>query len=360
MAHDGHKHRRHLAEMKEMEEQMREIEDEAIRAELNRRRFLTNLGRGAAGLALGSAAFGLLTRASHGATAAADAATSKALTNPARSASARDAGQWPCDLSVTKGDDPALNCRKAVDALGSMKRFVKKGDVVVVKPNIGWDRTPEMAANTNPAVVAALIAMALDAGAAKVKVFDRTCNNPKSCYVRSGIQGAAEKAGALVLPFEAARCRKVKVPNGEFLKEWPVYPDALECDCFINVPVAKVHGSSRVSLGMKNMMGVIGGNRGEWHQSIHAALAEFVGVIKSQLTVIDAYRIMVKNGPTGGLPADLQMPKTCIASADPVAADARGALLFDIQPKDLDFIVRAAKMGYGEMELSKVRVKEVV
>jgi len=327
---------------------------EEAQGESNRRRFLLNLGRGAAGLALGSAAFQFLSEPGWAQTVTPDTIS----TRTAGSASGA-VGVVPHDLAVVKGDDPAANARRAVDAIGGMRRFVSRGDVVVVKPNIGWDRKPELAANTNPEVVAVLVAMALDAGAAKVKVFDHTCNNPKSSYMHSGIQPAAEKAGAIVLPFDKARCKDVKIPNADFLKEWPVFPDILECDCVIDCPVAKVHGSSNLTLGIKNLMGVVGGNRGYWHQDLHTALAEFLGLVKPQLTVIDAYRIMISNGPVGGSPKDVEMPKTCIASADIVAADARGTALFGKKPSDIDHIVRAAKMGYGQADLSKVSMVEL-
>jgi len=264
----------------------------------------------------------------------------------------------PADMAVIKGDDPAANVRAAIEAIGGMKQFVKKGDVVVVKPNIGWDRTPEQAANTNPQVVGELVALAFAAGASKVKVFDNTCNNPRACYMRSGIEKAAVDAGATVLPFDAKRCRNVSIPGGEFLKEWPVFVDALECDAYINVPVAKVHGLSKLTLGLKNVMGVIGGNRGQWHQNINVILADFLAVLKPKLTVIDAYRMLMANGPSGGNVADVRLAKTCIATADPVAADARAAALFDMSVESLGFITRAARKGFGTADLSRLKVVE--
>jgi uncharacterized protein (DUF362 family) len=271
---------------------------------------------------------------------------------------AAEAPARPAELAVIKGDDPAANVRAAIEAIGGMKQFVKKGDVVVVKPNIGWDRTPEQAANTNPQVVGELVALAFAAGASKVKVFDNTCNNPRACYMRSGIEKAAVDAGATVLPFDAKRCRTVPILGGEFLKEWPVFVDALECDAYINVPVAKVHGLSKLTLGLKNVMGVIGGNRGLWHQNINVILADFLAVLKPKLTVIDAYRMLMANGPSGGNVADVRLAKTCIATADPVAADARAAALFDVSVESLGFITRAARKGFGTADLSRIKVVE--
>jgi uncharacterized protein (DUF362 family) len=336
------------------------IETEERRANLNRRRFLAGLGRGAAGLALGGAvlpSLPFLAQSGWSQTAAADAVSTKTAAAGPGAASPAAAGTY--DLATVTGDDIYENVRRVIDAIGGMKRFVSKGDVVVVKPNIGWDRAPEMAANTNPTVVAALVAMAFDAGAAKVKVFDHTCNNPKSAYMHSGIQTAAEEIGAQVIPFDKARCKNVKIPNAEFLTEWPVFPDVLECDCVIDCPIAKVHGGSKLTLGIKNLMGVVGGNRGHWHKKLHVALAEFLGAVKPQLTVIDAWRILTQNGPQGGSLEYVKTPKTCIASADIVAADARATALFDMKPQDIDHIVRAAKMGYGQMDLSKVKKVEL-
>lgn len=331
---------------------------EAGLTELTRRRFLFRLGQGVAGLAAGAAGLSLVTGRALGQegllgaaarpVASADRATSAAV-------AALGAASMPA-LSIIKGESPSAICREAVNALGGMKKFVKKGDVVVVKPNIGWDRTPELAANTNPEVVAELVKMALEAGASKVKVFDHTCNNWRACYTRSGIEEAAKQAGAAVFPFDEKRCRNVAVPGGEFIQSWPVFVDALECDVFINCPVAKVHGISKVTLGMKNMMGVIGGNRGHWHKDIHVVLADFLAVIKPHLTVIDGWRVMMQHGPTGGSPDYVRLAKTCIASADPVAADAAAAALFDLKPESLAFLRNAAGRGYGQMDLSKLAV----
>lgn len=323
-----------------------------------RREFLARMGLGAALLA-GGALLPFNPAAALGQdTPPVTPTLPPAPTPGAAAASPTPAGVY--DLAVIKGEAPAAICRQAVEALGGMKRFVKPGNVVVVKPNIGWDRTPELAANTNPEVVAELVKMALEAGAKTVKVFDNTCNNARSCYMRSGIQAAAEAAGAQVYHFDERRCKTVPVPNGEFLKEWPVFVDAIEADVFINCPIAKTHGLSGVTLGMKNLMGVIGGNRGHWHRQIHNSLPEFLGVLKPHLTVIDAWRIMHRGGPTGGSPEDVTLKQMVIASADPVAADARACALFGRKPEEMEFIRNAFARGFGQMDLSKLQVLERV
>ena len=244
----------------------------------------------------------------------------------------------------------------AVNALGGMKRFVKPGDVVVVKPNIGWDRRPEQAANTHPQVVRAVAAEALRAGARKVKVFDRTCNDPRRCYASSGIEAALKgMKGVDVKHMEDERFRKVTL-NGRTLREWELYDEAVSADVFINVPIAKHHGLTGLTLGLKNIMGVMGGNRGFIHRSIDAALADINAVLKSRLTIIDATRILTANGPQGGNPRDVKVLNKVIASSDIVAADAYATTLFGLKPEDISTTVAAYRRGLGEMNLSRIRL----
>lgn len=244
----------------------------------------------------------------------------------------------------------------AVNALGGMKRFVKPGDVVVVKPNIGWDRRPEQAATTHPQVVRTVAAEALRAGARKVKVFDRTCNDPRRCYASSGIEAALKgMKGVDVKHMEDERFRKVTL-NGRTLREWELYDEALSADVFINVPIAKHHGLTGLTLGLKNIMGVMGGNRGFIHRSIDEALADINAVLKSRLTIIDATRILTANGPQGGNPRDVKVLNKVIASSDIVAADAYATTLFGLKPEDLSTTVAAYRRGLGEMNLSRIRL----
>jgi len=262
------------------------------------------------------------------------------------------------DLAVVHGKDPKALVKKAVESLGGMKRFVSRGDVVVIKPNIGWDRLPRQAANTNPDVVAALVEMALDAGAKEVKVLDHSVNNPRSTYKRSGIAEAASKAGAKLAYFDERFCKKVAL-KGTFLKEWPVWTEVLECDSLINVPIAKHHSLARLTMALKNHMGVIGGERAQWHRSLDVALAEFARFLKPKLTVLDAYRILVRHGPTGGSLRDVRMLRKCIAGADQAAVDAYGATLFKMKPTDLGYLVKAKELGVGEIDLAKLKIKEI-
>ncbi len=264
----------------------------------------------------------------------------------------------PGELAVRTGSDFAQTAVAAVEALGGMGRFVARGDSVVVKPNIGWDRTPELAANTHPAVVAAVVRMCLEAGAKQVRVFDRTCNDPRRCYVNSGIQQAVEALRSERVAFEhidRRAYRELAIDGGVGLQRWEFYRPALEADALINVPIAKHHSISRLTLGMKNIMGVIGGNRGVLHRAIEESLCDINLVVPSTLTVIDATRILVANGPVGGRLEDVRTPETVIASPDIVLADSFAATLFGLQPADVPTLATAARRGLGSIDLAAAR-----
>ncbi len=265
-------------------------------------------------------------------------------------------------IAVAKGSDYLALVEKVLQPLGGMKAFVKEGHRVVVKPNIGWDRTPEQAANTHPLVVKGLVQAALAAGAAQVLVFDRTCNNAKMCYQNSGIQAAVESISdkrAQCVFMDDRKYVSTAIPGGKALDSWGFYKDALEADCYINAPVAKNHGITKLTLGLKNIMGVIDGKRGLLHQNIGPKLAELNSVLRPKLTVVDATRILLRHGPQGGNLEDVETRETLIASTDPVAVDAYATTLFGMKPSDLSTTVAAYELGLGEMNLDKVKIVEV-
>ena len=261
------------------------------------------------------------------------------------------------DLAVVQGESPASITKKAISLLGGMHRFVSKGDVVVVKPNIGWDRTPEQAACTNPDVVAALVELSLESGAKEVKVMDNPCNPARRTYARSGISAAARKAGAKVLLPNKHRLKKIPL-NGEWLKEWQVYTDFIEADKIINVPIAKTHSLSRLTLGMKNWLGAIGGNRSQLHQKLDQAMIDLSAFFKPCLTVLDGYRILIRNGPQGGRLSDTKLHKTVAAGVDYVAIDTLGATFFGLSPQDLRFLQLAKEKGFGETDLEQLNIEK--
>ncbi|MCC7146119.1 MAG: DUF362 domain-containing protein [Phycisphaeraceae bacterium] len=265
-------------------------------------------------------------------------------------------------VAVAKGKDYAELVTRVLKPLGGIESFVKPGQRVVVKPNIGWDRTPAQAANTHPDVVKAVVQLALAAGAKQVLVFDRPCNEPTMTYRHSGIQPAVESLGdsrAVCQLLDERKFVPVKIAKGQSLDEWLFYRDALEADCYINVPIAKHHGLAKLTLGLKNCMGVIGGNRGQIHQNIGQKLADLNTVLNPKLTIIDATRILLANGPSGGNIEDVKILDTLIASTDMVAADAYATTLFGLRPEQISSTVAAYRMGLGEMDLKKMQMVEV-
>jgi uncharacterized protein (DUF362 family) len=263
------------------------------------------------------------------------------------------------DLVVARGEDPYLMTVRAIEALGGMEKFVKPNSTVLIKPNIGWDRSPEEAANTNPQVVASLVELCFKAGAKRVNVFDRTCNDAKRSYANSGIEKACKDKGANVYFTDDWNVVKANFNYSSEMQDWPVYRDAIECDTFINVPVLKHHGLTGLTLSMKNLMGICGGNRGAMHINIGAKLAHITDFIKPELTVIDGYRVLVRNGPTGGNLADVINMKTVIAGKDPVLCDAYAAKLRECDPLSISYIKEASKMGLGSIDINRAKISEI-
>lgn len=261
------------------------------------------------------------------------------------------------DLAWIQGESPAQITKEAISSLGGIQRFISRGDVVIVKPNIGWDRTPQQAACTNPEVVKTLVELCLGAGAKEVKVTDNPCNPARRTYARSGIATAAKEAGAKVLFPNPYRLKKISL-NGEWLKEWEVYTDFVEADKIINVPIAKTHSLSRLTMGMKNWLGALGGNRNQLHQKLDQVMIDLAAFFKPCLSVMDGYRILIRNGPQGGRLSDTQLFKTVVAGVDYVAVDAAGATFFDIQPQDLPYLQIANQKGLGEINLEKLKIEK--
>ena len=263
------------------------------------------------------------------------------------------------DAVVAQGDDPAVVVRRAVEELGGMRRFVSRGDVVVVKPNVAWDRTPAQGADTHPAVVAETVRLCLEAGARTAIVTDVTINDPQACFERSGIGSAARNAGAQVLLPDERRFRRVNL-RGEVLGEWPVFLPFLEADRIINVPATKHHSLTGASLGIKNWYGILGGPRHRLHQRIHESLADLASFLRPTLTIMDAWRVLLRNGPTGGNPADVAERKTILAGIDPVALDAYAARAYwDLDQRSLRYLSLAAARGLGTTRFEDLRTRVV-
>jgi len=276
-------------------------------------------------------------------------------------------GAWAADdkrpiVAVAQKGTPEAMARASVLALGGMGKFVKKGDVVVVKPNIGWDRTPEQAANTNPEVVKAVVKMCLEAGAKKVRVMDRPCNDPRRCYTRSGIKEAVESIGDPAVTVEHVDERNfvtVPIKKGKTLESWTFYKEMLDADRMINVPIAKHHNAARLTMSLKNIMGCLGGNRGNIHHDLDQNIAALNTVMKFDLIVMDAVRVLTANGPQGGRLQDVRRLDTVVAGTDPVAVDAYGATLFGLTASDVPHVIYAGQMGLGVSDLKKVKLKTI-
>jgi len=263
------------------------------------------------------------------------------------------------ELVHVKGKDAAANVRLAMEALGGMKNFVGKGDIVTVKPNISWDRTPELGATTDPLVMKEIVKLCYDAGAKTVKVIDHTCNEPRRCYTRTGVAEAVKEVGGVVAFADERRLAEMDL-GGDLLKKWKVFRDFVETDKLINVPIAKHHGLTKVSMAMKSWFGVIGGKRSHLHQEIDQVLVDLTRFFKADLTILDAYRILLRNGPQGGNVGDVEKRHSLVAGTNPVAIDAYGSEKFHGLPhRSLPFLELAEKQGLGRIKVDKKKIKKI-
>ncbi len=269
-----------------------------------------------------------------------------------------DEARFP-KMVVVRGGDPRRILSRAIEELGGIRRFIAPGEVVVIKPNASWDRTPEQAANTNPLLIAEMVKLCRQAGARRVIVTDVTINEARRCFQRSGIGEAATSEGAEVILPEARFFKKVDL-GGMALGAWPVLEPFLICDKIINIPIAKHHSLTGVTLGLKNWYGILGGNRTRLHQRIHESLADLAAFMRPTLTVIDGFRILLRNGPGGGNPADTALEQTVAAGTDPVALDAWAARTWwRMEPDQLVFLGLAAQRGLGTPHFERLDVKTI-
>lgn len=265
------------------------------------------------------------------------------------------------DLVAVKNGDPEVLFDRGIEALGGMARFVKKGQTVVVKPNIGWNVPPERAANTNPRLVRRIIEHCLQVGAKQVYVFDHTCDNWRDSYRTSGIEQAVKDAGGKIAPGNSASYfQKVAIPKGQRLQASEEHELVLQADVLINVPVLKSHGSARVTIGMKNLMGMVW-DRGEWHaNNLHQCIADYGTYRKPDLNVVDAYNVMLRHGPRGISAADVVNMQSQLLSTDIVTVDAAATKLFGLEPEAVDYLRIAHEMGVGRKDLENLNIRRIV
>ncbi len=249
--------------------------------------------------------------------------------------------------------------RKVFDTAGGIQRFVSKGDIVVLKPNLSWARRPEFAATTHPQVLQAVIELCQEAGAKRVRIADNTIHDARQCFALSGAGMIAKNTGSDLIYPRSSLMRDMKL-KGNRLDIWPVFKPLIEADVLINLPIAKHHSLSGLTLGMKNWIGGVGGSRWSLHQDINQSIVDLANFFQPTVTLIDAIRIMTQNGPSGGSTSYVSVKNTLILSNDPVGADAKAALLFDRQPQDLGFIRLAQKHGLGTYDFSKLDQQKVV
>lgn len=269
------------------------------------------------------------------------------------------------DMVIAKKGSPSQLLQAAMTPLGGMGRFVKKGQRVVIKANIAWARTPEQACTNNPELLTALVKMCYEAGAKKVAVWDHTCDNYQFCFSRSGLKEAGQKAGADVLSGHGRNVYKqVEIPKGRKLKTAEVLRDVLEGDVFINFPIPKHHFATELTLGMKNLIGIVWDMELLHKIDLHQCIADINTLRKPDLVVVDAIRVLTTNGPKG--PGKTEDIGEVITSIDIVAADAYAATFFKhpktgkpFKPEEIRFVKHAFDMGLGQIDLSKVRVKKV-
>jgi uncharacterized protein (DUF362 family) len=270
----------------------------------------------------------------------------------------------PDDISFPKmvivnGENPTAMVESAINELGGIRRFINSGDIVLVKPNIGWDRVPEQAANTNPEVVKTIVTLCLSAGAKKVIVTDISCNEYIRCFARSGIKDAAESAGAIVELPNDAYFKDVNM-GGDVLGVRSVYSLYLEATKIINLPIAKHHSLTGATLGMKNWYGILGGRRNQLHQHINESIADLANFIRPTFVIMDATRVLMKNGPQGGNLSDVMIGNCIIAGTDQVAIDAyTNERFFDLSEQQLSYLDITHSKGLGNKNYHELSPKEI-
>ncbi|WP_297929443.1 DUF362 domain-containing protein [uncultured Coprobacter sp.] len=269
------------------------------------------------------------------------------------------------DLVAVMGGEPEMMFRKAIAEMGGIGKFVKPGNKVVVKPNIGWDKVPELAGNTNPKLVKEIISQCYKAGAKEVVVFDHTCDDWRKCYKNSGIEDAAEAAKAKVVPAnEETYYREVDLPQGKNLRKAKIHNAILDCDVWINVPILKHHGGANLTISMKNHMGIVW-DRGAFHKNdLQQCIADICTFRKpAVLNVVDAYRVLKSNGPRGTSAADVVTPKAIFISSDIVAVDTAATKFFNqirtMPLEDVGHLAKGEALKIGTMNLDGLKVKRL-
>jgi uncharacterized protein (DUF362 family) len=260
------------------------------------------------------------------------------------------------DLAVAKGEVVEKNLRAAIALLGGMERFVKKDGKVVIKPNVLTGRPPEYATTTSPELMTAVIKMCWEAGAKEVVVFDNPTSNARAAFETCGLAQAVSDAGAKLIYLSDRNFETMDIPEGKVLTSWPFVTDALTADTLVNLALPKDHGTSGATMTMKNLMGIMGGRRGTIHGNFSQKIVDVNTLVKPTLAILDGYRVLFRNGPTGGSLKDVRLEKTLVAGTNQVSIDAYGTQFFGKRPADFKWLVEANARGMGEIDLSKLSI----
>lgn len=277
--------------------------------------------------------------------------------------SSKAAGTY--DLVAVMGGEPAEMFRKGIEAMGGMKKFIKKGQKVVVKPNIGWDKVPELAANTNPELVGEIVKQCYKAGAKEVIVFDHSCDNWVQAYATSGIEAAAKAAGAKLVPGDTENYyEEINLPQAVSLKTTKIHKAILDCDVWINVPILKTHGGAKMTVAMKNLMGINWDRRWMHRNNLPQCIADLNTLDKKPiLNIVDAYRVMQANGPRGKTEADVVTPKAMFISTDIVAVDTAAIKFFNqiksMPLSDVKYLKFSEEHQIGTMDIESLNIKRI-
>jgi len=269
------------------------------------------------------------------------------------------------DLVAVMGGEPQELYSKAIELMGGLSKYIKRGYRVVVKPNIGWDKTPEYGANTNPQLVEAIVRDCFRVGASQVTVFDHTCDEWRACYKNSGIEEAAKRGGAkIAFAHDEKYYRIVQLPQALSMKQVKIHEAIVESDAWINVPVLKNHGGAKMTISMKNFMGIVWDRRFMHANNLQQSIADCSTYEKMPvLNIVDAYRIMVKNGPKGRTVEDVETPKALFISTNVVSADTAAIKFFSqfvpVELDDVHHIALAEKMGIGSTNLDQLKIERV-
>lgn len=269
------------------------------------------------------------------------------------------------DLVAIMGGEPEIMFRRAIAEMGGIDKFVKRGQKIVIKPNIGWDKTPELAANTNPKLVAEIVKQCIAAGAKEVIIFDNACDDWRRTYKSSGIEEAAKAAGAKVIPaHEEGYYRTVSLPKGKNMKSAQIHEAILDCDVWINVPILKAHGGANLTISMKNLMGIVWNRRYFHSHNLQQCIADICTLDKKPiLNVVDAYRVLKTNGPRGRSTSDVVTPKGLFISQDIVAVDTAATQFFnqirEMPLEHVEHLANGQELNIGTMNLDKLNVKKI-